>query len=59
MMVAAHPGDLRAAAKTGLRTAYVVRPLEQGPGRIVSNNTTGEFDYTANDFLDLARQLGA
>ena len=46
MMVAAHPGDLRAAAKTGLRTAYVVRPLEQGPGRIVSNNTTGEFDYT-------------
>ena len=59
MMVAAHPGDLRAAARTGLRTAYVVRPLEQGPGRIVSNNTTGEFDYTANDFLDLARQLGA
>ena len=59
MMVAAHPGDLRAAARTGLRTAYVVRPLERGPGRIVSNNTTGEFDYTANDFLDLARQLGA
>ena len=59
MMVAAHPGDLRAAARTGLRTAYVVRPLERGPGRIVSNNTTGEFDYTASDFLDLARQLGA
>ena len=59
MMVAAHPGDLRAAARTGLRTAYVVRPLERGPGRIVSNNTTGEFDYAANDFLDLARQLGA
>ena len=59
MKVAAHPGYLRAAARTGLRTAYVVRPLERGPGRIVSNNTTGEFDYTANDFLDLARQLGA
>ena len=32
MMVAAHPGDLRAAARAGLRTAYVIRPLERGPG---------------------------
>ncbi len=60
MMVAAHPGDLRAAARNGLRTAYVIRPLERGPGRIVNNNAAaGEFDYTASDFLDLARQLGA
>jgi len=33
MMVAAHAGDLRAAAACGLRTAYVDRPLEFGPGR--------------------------
>lgn len=59
MMVAAHPGDLRAAARTGLRTAYVIRPLERGPGRPVDMNPDGEFDYTATDFLDLARQLGA
>ena len=59
MMVAAHPGDLRAAARTGMRTAYVIRPLERGPGRPVNTNPDGEFDYTANDFLDLARQLGA
>ena len=59
MMVAAHPGDLRAAARTGLRTAYVIRPLERGPGRPVNTNPDGEFDYTATDFLDLARQLGA
>ncbi|PCJ22850.1 MAG: haloacid dehalogenase type II [SAR86 cluster bacterium] len=59
MMVAAHPGDLRAAARAGLRTAYVIRPLERGPGRPVNTNPDGEFDYTANDFLDLARQLGA
>ncbi len=59
MMVAAHPGDLRAAARTGLRTAYVIRPLERGPGRPVNRNPDGEFDYTANDFNDLARQLGA
>jgi 2-haloacid dehalogenase len=32
MMVAAHPGDLHAAAEAGLRTAYVHRPLEFGPG---------------------------
>ena len=59
MMVAAHPGDLRAAARTGLKTAYVIRPLERGPGRPVNRNPDGEFNYTAEDFNDLARQLGA
>ena len=59
MMVAAHPSDLRAAAHTGLKTAYVIRPLERGPGRPVNRNLDGEFDYTAEDFNDLARQLGA
>ncbi|MDB3992415.1 haloacid dehalogenase type II [Gammaproteobacteria bacterium] len=59
MMVAAHPGDLRAASRVGLRTAYVIRPLERGPGRPVDRNEDGEFDYTADDFMDLARQLGA
>ena len=59
MMVAAHPGDLRAAARTGLKTAYVIRPLERGPGQPVNRNPDGEFDYTAEDFNDLAQQLGA
>ena len=59
MMVAAHPSDLRAAARTGLKTAYVIRPLERGPGRPVNRNPDGEFDYTAEDFNDLAGQLGA
>jgi len=59
MMVAAHPGDLRAAAATGLRTAYVIRPLERGPGRPVDRNEKGDFDFTANSFLDLAVMLGA
>ncbi|NKB34253.1 MAG: haloacid dehalogenase type II [Pseudomonadales bacterium] len=58
MMVAAHPGDLRAAASAGLRTAYVIRPLERGPGRPVNRNPDGEFDYTADSFIDLAHQLG-
>ncbi len=59
MMVAAHPGDLRAAARTGMRTAYVHRPLERGPGREPNVVEPGDFDYLAGDFLDLAMQLGA
>lgn len=59
LMVATHPSDLRAAAKTGLRTAYVIRPLERGPGRAVNRNPEGDFDIIAEDFLDLAQQLGA
>lgn len=59
MMVAAHPGDLRAAQKVGLRTGYVPRPLERGPeGRFQPAPET-EFDVTAIDFLDLATKLGA
>ncbi len=58
LMVAAHPSDLRAAAKAGLRTAYVIRPLERGPGRAVDKNPEGNFDIIATDFLDLAVQLG-
>ena len=46
-------------ARTGLKTAYVIRPLERGPGRPVNRNPDGEFDYTSEDFNDLARQLGA
>jgi 2-haloacid dehalogenase len=57
MMVAAHPSDLRAAAACGLRTAYVRRPKEKGPGGELEPSAPGEFDVTAEDFVDLARQL--
>lgn len=57
MMVAAHPSDLRAAARCGLRTAYVARPLERGPGGAMESWTEGEFDAVAPDFLALAQQL--
>lgn len=59
MLVAAHRSDLRAAHEAGLRTAYVSRPLEYGPGREVRMPAEGEFDLLASDFLDLADQLGA
>lgn len=59
LMVAAHPSDLRGARAAGLRTAYVPRPLERGPGGPMEPWTEGEFDVVATDFVDLARQLGA
>jgi 2-haloacid dehalogenase len=59
MLVAAHPSDLRAARDAGLQTAYVVRPLERGPGRGLPRIEDGEFDVLARDFLDLADRLGA
>ena len=58
-MVAAHPSDLRAAAACGLRTAYVMRPLERGPGGPMEPWTEGEFDIVASDFVALAHTLSA
>jgi 2-haloacid dehalogenase len=58
MMVAAHIGDLQAAQALGLRTAYVHRPLEYGPGKASTPPAPGRFDFTASDFRDLATQLG-
>ena len=59
LMVAAHPGDLRAAAARGLRTAYVHRPLEEGPGIEPPWPAAGAFDYAVPDFAALAEALGA
>jgi 2-haloacid dehalogenase len=59
MLVAAHPSDLRSAAAAGLRTAYVHRPLERGPERPTVPPARDEFDVFAEDFMDLARLLGA
>jgi 2-haloacid dehalogenase len=59
MLVAAHPGDLRAARAAGLRTAFVARPLEYGQGREAHRTEPDEFDVASTDFVDLAEQLGA
>jgi 2-haloacid dehalogenase len=59
MLVAAHPGDLTAAHAAGLKTGYVDRPLEHGPGRKPHRVESGEFDVVAANFGDLAEQLGA
>lgn len=59
MLVATHPSDLRSAAEAGLRTGYVHRPLERGAEQPKVAPARDEFDLFANDFLDLAAQLGA
>ena len=58
MMVAAHAGDLDAAKKLGLKTAYVHRPLEFGPARTPNKPADGSYDFMARDFRELATQLG-
>lgn len=58
MMVAAHKGDLRAAARAGLKTAFVPRPRER-PNRTIDLSYEDAFDVNAADFLDLADQLQA
>jgi Predicted hydrolase (HAD superfamily) len=60
LMVAAHPSDLAGAARAGLRTAYVPRPLEYGPARELRDPPGDRvFDHVARDFHALASQLGA
>ena len=59
MMVAAHQSDLLAAQKVGLKTAFVPRPLERGPGNAPDLTPDPSFDVVASDFVDLASQLGA
>ena len=59
MMVAAHEHDLQSAQKHGLRTAFVHRPKEHGPGKASEIPATGRYDFVASDMLSLADQLGA
>jgi 2-haloacid dehalogenase len=58
MMVAAHERDLESAQRYGLRTAFVHRPLEHGPGKAVPIPPSGKYDFVAKEFIDLAVQLG-
>ena len=58
MMVAAHNADLAAAAKCGLRTAFVPRPREHGPGQRTDLRAETEVDLEAGDFEALAAALG-
>jgi 2-haloacid dehalogenase len=55
MMVAAHPQDLKAARRAGLRTAFVDRPLEYGPGSPVREDP--DADESVRELHELAALL--
>jgi 2-haloacid dehalogenase len=57
MMVAAHNGDLIAAARLGLMTAFVPRPTEHGPGQTSDLEPEAGYDVVAEDFIALANAL--
>jgi 2-haloacid dehalogenase len=58
MMVAAHASDLAAAAACGLRTGFVARPNEYGPGK-GSKAPKQPVDVDAVSLEELAAKLGA
>lgn len=55
MLVAAHPWDLEGAREAGLRTAFVDRPLEYGPGS--AGREDPDADESVGDLLELAQRL--
>jgi len=56
--VAAHNGDLVAAADVGFRTAFVPRPTEYGPEQQNDLEAEHDFDVVAESFVELAEKLG-
>ncbi|HET7823944.1 MAG TPA: haloacid dehalogenase type II [Anaeromyxobacter sp.] len=59
MMVAAHNYDLAAARALGLRTAFVARPAEYGPGQETDLGPEGAWDVVARGMDELADALEA
>jgi 2-haloacid dehalogenase len=59
MMVAAHKYDLAAARSHGFATAFVARPLEQGPGGTVDTTPDPAADINATSFTGVVHALGA
>jgi len=55
MLVAAHPLDLAGARHAGLRSAFVDRPLEYGPGS--PPRADPDADLSARDLLELAAAM--
>jgi 2-haloacid dehalogenase len=57
-MVAAHAGDLRAAAALGIRPIFVRRPLEWGPGATTDDTPALDALLAADGLDHLATALG-
>ena len=58
LMVAAHNGDLVAAAAVGFKTAFVYRRTEHGLDQESDLAPDGDYDVVAEDFVELAGKLG-
>ncbi|MEM7544145.1 MAG: haloacid dehalogenase type II [Pseudomonadota bacterium] len=56
VMVAAHNDDLAAARAAGLRTAFISRPDEKGPG-LGEVTAAADWDFVADDLQALAPML--
>ena len=57
-LVAAHNDDLAAARRCGLRTAFIPRATEHGPGQTTDLRPEEDWDAVAMDLEDLASRLG-
>ena len=57
-LVAAHNGDLAAARKCGLSTAFVLRPTEHGADQATDTKAEQDWGAIATSFEDLADKLG-
>jgi 2-haloacid dehalogenase len=57
MLAAAHNGDLAAARRSGLSTAFIPRPTEYGPTQTSDLRPESDWDIVAADVIDLAHQL--
>ena len=56
--MASHPSDLESAASYGLKTCYVSRPMEYGPGVVVEQEPAeGDFDVMVGDLVELATAM--
>lgn len=56
-MVAAHNNDLKAARECGLRTVFVRRPLEHGPGQQNNLGAEQDWDVVADSLVAVADAL--
>ena len=59
MMVAAHNYDLKVARSLGMRTAFVLRPLEYGPGQTSDLKPEDDWDLVVSDLEELAATMGS
>jgi len=57
MLVAAHKHDLHGAQAVGMKTAFVLRPMEFGSKQKSDTTQDTSFDMFAIDFEDLANKL--